>query len=317
VDNCNGTASIRAYNQSSFALLGSVTIPGVKGNIASFIKWGANGFAFRTTSNVSGQGNQLFITQWASAPIPPPSMKLSAASYTVDEGAGFVVINVSRTGDTSAAASVKYATGDNAGSAACDAAAGNASERCDYANTNGTLNFAPGENSKTLMVPIVDDGWVEGNETFTFTLSQPGGGPGLGSPSTATVTILDNDANMAPPAIMMEQGSNRAIAIDSVTFMRGPFRVIDPYNFALDQHTRLMILTSNLKMTQADPGNLSVQASGVTLPVESVGPITNITGLDASYIIVRLPDGLPSGDLQLVVTLRGMASNLSTLQIAP
>jgi hypothetical protein len=55
----------------------------------------------------------------------------------------------------------------------------------------------------------------------------------------------------------------------------------------------------------------------VTLPVESVGSITNIPGLDASYIVVKLPDGLPTGDLQLVVTLRGMASNLSTLQVVP
>ncbi len=317
VDNCNGTASIRAYNQSSYALLGSTTVPGVKGNIASFIKWGANGFAFRTTSSVSGQGNQLFITQWASAPLPPATMKLSAASYTVDEGAGFVAINVSRTGDTSAASSIKYATSDNAGSTACDAGGGNASERCDYSNTNGTLNFAPGENSKTLIVPIADDGWVEGNETFALTLSLPGGGAGLGSPSVATVTILDNDANMGPPAIMMEESSNRAIALDSVTFTRGPFRVVNPNNFSVDQRTRLMILTSNLRMTQADPGNLSVQASGVTLPIERVGPITNVPGLDASYIVVRLPDGLPDGDLQLVVTLRGMASNLSTLQIVP
>jgi uncharacterized protein (TIGR03437 family) len=91
--------------------------------------------------------------------------------------------------------------------------------------------------------------------------------------------------------------------------------VSSSHNFSA--RTRIIFLTSNLKLTVADPGNLSVQAAGVTLPVESVGPITNISGLDASYIVVRLPDELPTGDLQLVVTLRGMASNLSTLQVVP
>jgi hypothetical protein len=209
-----------------------------------------------------------------------------------------------------------YATSDSAESAACSAVSGNASDKCDYTPENGTLSFAAEDTSKTFVVPVVDDGWLEGNETFQVSLTSSTGA-NLITPATATVTIIDNDAGVGAPNIFLEAGTDRIAALDSVTFVKGPFRVIDPYNFALDQHTRLIILTSNLKMTQADPGNLLVQASGVTLPVESVGSITNIPGLDASYIVVRLPDGLPTGDLQLVVTLRGMASNLSTLQVVP
>jgi hypothetical protein len=44
----------------------------------------------------------------------------------------------------------------------------------------------------------VDDAYVEGNENFTLMLSNPGGGAVLASPSTASITIVDNDTG--PPA---------------------------------------------------------------------------------------------------------------------
>jgi len=71
-------------------------------------------------------------------------------------------------------------------------------------------------------------------------------------------------------------------------------------------------------MMQPDSTQLSVQAGGVMLPIENVGPIVGVSDMSASYIIVRLPDGLPAGDLPLVITLRGAASvNSATLGIAP
>jgi hypothetical protein len=56
----------------------------------------------------------------------------------------------------------------------------------------GTLRFAAGETSKTIIIPIVNDVLVEGNETFAVTLRGATGAT-LGT-STATVTIVDNDA---------------------------------------------------------------------------------------------------------------------------
>ena len=73
---------------------------------------------------------------------------------------------------------------------------GKASERCDYETTVGTLRFAAGETSKSFIILIINDVYVEGSETFTVTLSAPTGAS-LGSPSTATVTILDDDFGVA------------------------------------------------------------------------------------------------------------------------
>ena len=82
-------------------------------------------------------------------------------------------------------------------------------------------------------------------------------------------------------------------------------------------HTRVIIFTSNLGLTQPNPSQLTVQASGFDLPVENVGPFTSVSGFNGSYIVVRLPDGLPSGDLPLTVTLNGNTSNIAILGISP
>jgi hypothetical protein len=129
---------------------------------------------------------------------PPPSIQLSASTYPVAEGNGQVDITVNRTGDTTAASTIKYATSDT-GSNDCNITTGNASSRCDYESAQGTITFAAGEMSKTISVLVVDDAYAEGNESFTITLSDPAGAT-LGSPSVAGVTISDNEvANGANP----------------------------------------------------------------------------------------------------------------------
>jgi hypothetical protein len=62
--------------------------------------------------------------------------------------------------------------------------------------TLATVSFADGENSKTIRIPIIDDTFAEGSETFTVTLSNASGAP-LGTQTTATITIADNDSSSA------------------------------------------------------------------------------------------------------------------------
>jgi glucose/arabinose dehydrogenase len=120
------------------------------------------------------------------------STQLSATKTVVNEGQGSAKIAITRFGDTSAGASVSYATNDAAGVVNCGVINGLASLRCDYSTTLGTLNFAAGETTKEISIPIIDDVYAEGNETFTITLNGASGTV-LGSPASATVTIIDND----------------------------------------------------------------------------------------------------------------------------
>ncbi len=109
-------------------------------------------------------------------------------------------LTLSRAGNTTAAASVAFATIDGAGLQNCDVNNGIASPRCDYENTIGTVNFGPGETSKSFSVAIIDDSYAEGPETFSVTLFNPSSAT-LGAQATATVTIIDNDNTTGPNPI--------------------------------------------------------------------------------------------------------------------
>jgi hypothetical protein len=126
---------------------------------------------------------------------PTPSfVQLSAGSYSVNESTADLIVTATRTGDTSTAVTVGYATSDTAAANNCNVTNNVASSRCDYLTTLGTLRFAAGETSKTISIPIVDDVYAEGSEGFTIALANPSGAT-LGSPSTAAITITDNDSS--------------------------------------------------------------------------------------------------------------------------
>jgi subtilisin family serine protease len=119
------------------------------------------------------------------------------------------------------------------------------------------------------------------------------------------------------PWIFVEEGSssNQAAAINAVTYVRGPFKVIDDFNMSADHHTRVTIFTSNLFLNQPNSSSLIVYAGPMSLPIEAVGPIA---GADGSYITVRLLDGMAPGNLPLQVVLQGVNSrNNPILTIAP
>ena len=76
---------------------------------------------------------------------------------------------------------VDWATADGTG-----AVAGS-----DYEGGSGTLEFAPGETDKAILISVIGDLADETDETFTVTISSPQHA-NLGN-ATETVTIVDND----------------------------------------------------------------------------------------------------------------------------
>src|SRR5438067_3525 len=125
---------------------------------------------------------------------PRATVQFTGANYTVNEGDGHVNITLSRTGDATSSANVSLATSDSAGTQNCNVANGKASSRCDYIATIGTVQFAAGETSKSISIPIIDDSYAEGSETFSVNLNN-GFGASLGAQSSATVTIIDNESS--------------------------------------------------------------------------------------------------------------------------
>jgi hypothetical protein len=148
----------------------------------------------------------------------PGTLSLSSATYSVPENGGTVTVTVNRTSGTVGAVSVDYmlANGTATGGATCGAGV-------DYVNTGGTVNFVEGQSSQTFTVQICDDAVFEGNETFTVTLTNPSGGAILGTPSSATVTIIENDPMPVVPSFsindvtIVEGDAGMSTAIFTVT----------------------------------------------------------------------------------------------------
>jgi hypothetical protein len=133
-------------------------------------------FVFKLSDATTGPASQLVLTQTA------PSVQEDVTSLT---------LTVQRTGDTTGAVTVDYATAN-----------GTASERSDYTTAVGTLRFAAGETAKTIDILVNEDSFAEGNETFTVSLSNPTGGATLSClTAVATVQITDDAVEPTTNAI--------------------------------------------------------------------------------------------------------------------
>jgi|688.fasta_scaffold28952_3 Ca2+-binding RTX toxin-like protein len=65
----------------------------------------------------------------------------------------------------------------------------------DYNNAPITVNFADGETSKTVIIPITDDNLIESSETINLTLADPTNGATIGTQNNAILTIVDNETS--------------------------------------------------------------------------------------------------------------------------
>jgi hypothetical protein len=133
------------------------------------------------SSSTSTTGSSSSYTSVSSA--AGGTFAFGALGYATEEKTGKATLTVSRTGNTSAAANIDYATAD-----------GSAKGGTQYSPTSGTLNFGVGESSKTITVTLTDNTSIDGNKAFTVTLKNPTGGANVGYPATSTVTIVDDEA---------------------------------------------------------------------------------------------------------------------------
>jgi hypothetical protein len=150
-----------------------------------------------TTHQISAPAQTAFSADWTAADPPalfgaPGLAQFSSSNYSIGEAGGVAIITVTRTGGSSGAASVNFATlsGTAVGGSACTPGA-------DFINSNGTLNWADNDTAdKSFNVTICDESIFENDETVNLSL---GGATvvTVGTPSTATLTITNDDA--APP----------------------------------------------------------------------------------------------------------------------
>jgi hypothetical protein len=160
-----------------------------------------NGAAVPRTGIVTIAGQTFTLTQSEFVP-EAPTIQFSQRDFQAEEGAGRATLQVNRRGNVSGAATVEYFTSDDPSAVPCSTANGTAYARCDYATTIDTLTFAPGETSKEIFIPLVDDGHVEGSERVEVRLRNVTGAAALvADQSGAILNISDNDAAGTPNPI--------------------------------------------------------------------------------------------------------------------
>ena len=132
----------------------------------------------------------------------PPTLAIGDSGAT--ESAGQMTFTITKSGNTRLDATVGWATSD-----------GTARAGEDYANSSGSVTFAPGSTSMSVTVAIIADDRYEGEENFTVTLS----GPAMSTldDASATGTITDDDAESVVQAWLTRFGRTVAThVVDAV-----------------------------------------------------------------------------------------------------
>ena len=162
----------------------TVTLTATADNQATFVGWSG---ACTGTGNcdVTMDANKSVTATF----VGPGTVGFPTSATTTYENVGNLVVQVCRTDGTSGAASVHFYTVD-----------GTATAGRDYTRSEGTLNWADGEEGcKNISVPIIDNSDEDGPKTFSIRLNNITGA--ASGTTTLAVTIRDDEAVTAVPTI--------------------------------------------------------------------------------------------------------------------
>ncbi len=124
------------------------------------------------------------------------------------------------------------------------------------------------------------------------------------------------------PVLLLEENSNRGVALDSVTWLRDPLPVLTARNFSADGRTRIVLFAMNVEIVAGE--DLSIvkaaaedsQHTVYPLVVEYVGNVPNQTWM--AQIVVLLPENLANaGDVLVSIKVRDLQSNKVLVSIRP
>lgn len=137
-----------------------------------------------------------------------PYVAFASPTTTASESSGASRVLVSLSAPSLTPVSVTYST-----------AAGTALPGSDFATASGTLQFAPGETVKAIMVTLLDDGEDEATESFSLTLSNPVSAQ-LGSLDSHNFVIADDDKPVVTLVATDPDASEAGLDPGEFTFYR-------------------------------------------------------------------------------------------------
>jgi hypothetical protein len=120
------------------------------------------------------------------------------------------------------------------------------------------------------------------------------------------------------PVLLTEEGTQRAVALETVNWLSGPFTLFTTQNFSADRRTRVSLFVFNAELLEGEsPAAFTAEAEDgarqvFPLTVEYASKVPGVERL--TQLVVRLPDGL-AGEVRLGVSLRGTPSNKASVFI--
>lgn len=130
--------------------------------------------------------------------------------------------------------------------------------------------------------------------------------------STRGLGALNTQINA--PTLLTEHGTPHALALDSVTWTRGPFSISASHNFSADGRTRIMLFAAGVELQPGETAAIVTaqaedsQQRTFPLAVEYAGKLADTNWL--TQINLKMPDDAANLDaITVSIRVRGVASN--------
>ena len=141
---------------------------------------------------------------------------------------------------------------------------------------------------------------------------------------TATPTPTPTPTPPNPIQLLLDASGpdpEQAAALDSVSFLRDPFQVVNDGNFftqSTDRNTRIILFVANLQLAQGEPPSTVVinlvdaNGQGYNVPAEDV---RLVPGSNFTQVVFRLPDNLAVGRCTVAISFHNQLSNPGAIRI--
>ena len=210
----------------------------------------------------------------------PGTIQFSDTAYSINEnGTPITTVTLTRSGGSDGEITARIDLSDITTTAGSD-----------YYNNSITVNFADGETTKTVTIPIIDDNNFEDTETLQLTLANPTNGATIGTQNSAIVSIIDNDFK-----------ATLTVTINADQITEG--------NSIQGTVTRNTDTTEALTVTlvNSDNSQLTIPTT-VTIPIGSTSVNFTITAVDDT--LIELPK-----NYTVIATAQGFVSSSDTLAV--
>jgi hypothetical protein len=269
---------------------------------------------------------------------------ISLSPLTVSESSTTATVTVTRGGLTSASATVPVSVTGGTATAGVDYG------QAGVATFSTSVVFAPGETSRTFLVPLLGDAIDEANETVALTLAPATDGGQSGTQyglSTANLTLTDDDAtpsvSISNVTVAEPNGTNVASATFNITLSAPSGQTVtvqvatdgsgnatagSDYT-ALDATTvtflpgetaktvSVAVLADTVNESNETFGAVLTSPTNATLAADAgVATITGNLTLAVSDVSVTEPTGTNTAFATFTVTLSAASATAVTVQVA-